>query len=148
MIHTGNQVYIGDSSEAKPAVASGARFVEQNTQTDYLYNGSTWINMGNISGANVKEYGTSVLIGSQVSITSLSGGTELGSGVTFGFAVRNISGNSPMYLGGATGVNVPASGKGMILYGGDSEEFRLANLNAVHVFASTSGQFVTYLGVV
>ena len=84
IVHAGNQQYLGLSTDTKPStgIASGvARFTEQDTQTDYLYNGSAWINMGNISGANVKEYGTSVLIGSQVQVTSLSGGTELSSGI-------------------------------------------------------------------
>jgi len=144
MIPNGNGGFIGVSSETKPAAAgSGAKFTEIDTQTDYLYNGSAWINMGNISGTNIKEYGSIIRTGPWVAIASLSGGTTLGSGTCFAMTIRNASGNNLMSVGGVSGLS-PFSGAGLLLFGGESYEARVSNINQVRLFAYTSGQFASF----
>jgi hypothetical protein len=95
----------------------------------------------NVSGNNVFEVGTIFRTDVPTVITSLSGGTELSSGVTFAVTIRNASGNAPMYLGG-TGTYAPFSGKGMVLFGGESKQIKIDNFNKLRVFANTSGQKV------
>lgn len=146
MIYLGNGQWVGDSSETKPAVASGGRFTEQNTQTDYLYNGSTWINMGNISGAVTADFGTAILTSSKLQVSSLSGGVELGSGVVISAVIKNTASNSNMYVGGVGG-NAPYSGKGIEVEAGEAFPFSVNNFNLLRVFATSSGQYVSYYGL-
>ena len=99
----------------------------------------------NTSGNVNYNYGTVIRTTSGTIATSLSGGTELGSGITNKFTIRNLSGNAPVYIGG-TGSEAPFSGKGMILFGNESQEFEVDNFNRMRVFAVTSGQRVRVIG--
>lgn len=103
-------------------------------------------NVVNTSGMVNNDYGTVIRTTSGTIITSLSGGTELGSGVVINLTVRNLSGNAPMYIGG-TGSEAPFSGKGMILFGNESQVFDIDNFNKIRLFANTSGQRVRVIGV-
>ena len=100
-----------------------------------------------VSGNNsILEYGGTIRANTLTTITSLSGGTELGSGIVFSVALRSMSGNSKMFIGG-TGADAPVSGKGMIMWGNESQEFRVSNFNKIRIFAETSGQQVASVGV-
>ena len=76
-------------------------------------------------------------------IPPLSGSTYLSSGVVLYVKVRNLPGNNNMWLGGST-VN---SGDGSLLQGGEVDEFDIDNLNDVYLYASTSGQLVSWMGI-
>lgn len=104
-------------------------------------------NVVNTSGNSAFEYGTAIRTNVPTVIASLSGGTELSSGVVFSVTIRNASGNAPMWIGGATGTDVPNSGKGMILFGNESQTYKLDNFNKVRAFARTSGQLLYFTGV-
>lgn len=104
------------------------------------------ITRDDISGANVKEFGSSILTAPTLTVESLSGGNELGSGATFKVVVRSQSGNTVMFIGG-TGSNAPFNGQGLEMYGGESITIPVDNFNKVRVFASTSGQKVSFLGI-
>ena len=103
-------------------------------------------NVVNTSGNVNYDFGTIIRTTSGTIVTSLSGGTELGSGVVINLTVRNISGNAPMYIGG-TGSEAPFSGKGMILFGNESQTFDIDNFNKIRLFANTSGQRARVIGV-
>ena len=98
------------------------------------------------SGDTSFEYGTAVRAHPFTVITSLSGGTEAGSGSCFGVTIRSHSGNAPMLLGG-TGAEAPFSGKGMIVYGGESYDLKVDNFNKVRALAYTSGQLISVAGI-
>lgn len=95
-----------------------------------------------VSG-NVTSVGDTVVAGF-VQVTSTSGGTTLSSGPIIHVTLTNPF--SDMYIGPSTGVN---SGMGYILTAGmaTSPEIRVNNLNAINVFATVSGQFVSFIGV-
>lgn len=96
-----------------------------------------------ISGEVVYSRGPSLLAG-YVSIGSISGGVQISSGPIIHVSVKNLSGNTIAWAGGA-GVN---SGAGFILFGGEiTPEIRVDNLNDIYAFAQTSGQIVSYIAV-
>lgn len=103
-------------------------------------------NVVNTSGNVNFDFGTVIRTTSGTIVTSLSGGTELGSGIVINVTVRNLSGNGPMYIGG-TGTEAPFSGKGMILFGNESQTYDIDNFNKIRLFANTSGQRVRVIGV-
>ena len=100
----------------------------------------------NTSGQVALEYGTTVRTFADLNPTNSSGGSELGSGVIFAATLRSASGNALMRVGG-TGANAPTSGVGVILYGGDALDVRVDNFNRVRVWALTSGQAVSAIGI-
>jgi hypothetical protein len=105
-------------------------------------------NVVNTSGQINYDFGTTLRTTSGTIVTSLSGGTELGSGIVLNVTVRNLSGNNVMYVGGASGTgHEPFSGKGMLLFGNESQTFEIDNFNKVRLFANTSGQRVRCIGV-
>ena len=104
-------------------------------------------NVVNTSGNAFVEFGTVLRLNTSGTIcTSLSGGTELHSGIVFAVNLRNLSGNAPIYVGG-TGSESPFSGKGMLLFSNESQEYRVDNFNRIRVFATTSGQRVRAIAV-
>lgn len=99
--------------------------------------------IGKISGETVQTLTPNEIRAGYTQITSLSGGTELSSGVVVSAKVKNISGNAVMWLG-PPGV---LSGTGFLMHGDEADEFEIGNLNAIYLYAETSGQYVTYRGV-
>lgn len=114
-------------------------------QTVYLVNDQI-NNVVWISGQNTVEFGAGITANVDTQCTSLSGGTELYSGVIFSVSIVNLSGNQPVRVGG-TGTNSPNSGRGIILYAGAAWDVRVNNLNQVRVYASRSGEFVSWAAV-
>jgi len=53
-----NKVYIGTSTETKPTVDRGSKFVETDTRAEYMTDGSTWINMSYFSVNSTGSTGT------------------------------------------------------------------------------------------
>jgi hypothetical protein len=94
------------------------------------------------------EYGTSLLTGPLCVASAASGGTQLGSGSVFSVSVVNISGNNPVWLGGNSVSFAPVSGFGLILYGGAAVDIRVDRVDDIRVCAETSGNQVSWLGVV
>lgn len=74
-------------------------------------------------------------------ITDTSGGVQLSSGVVIFTTVENIPGNDPIWIGGI-GVN---SGTGYLLVAGNCKDINIDNLNKIYLFATTSGQSVSWL---
>ena len=100
-----------------------------------------------VSGANFKEFGTSVLTGAVLTVTSNSGGVSLGSGAVFKAFIKNRSGNNTVYVGGNSNNNYPNSGIGFELLGGETTPaLAVDNLNDVRLFAVASGNIVSYMG--
>lgn len=101
-----------------------------------------------MSASRYYEYGTRLLTGPLCTATASSGGSQLGSGSVFSVSIINISGNAPVWVGGnASGVS-PYSGFGMILYPGAAIDLKVDRVDDVAIFAETSGQKVSWLGVV
>ena len=94
------------------------------------------------------EYGTSLITGPLCRPISASGGSILGSGSVFSISVVNISGNNPVWVGANASGYQPASGNGLILYGGAAVDIRVDRVEDVMICAETSGQMVSWLGVV
>lgn len=100
----------------------------------------------NISGQTVNISGQ--LVGS-LSPTLLRNGysrigstdTQLSSGVIIFVTVEGIPGNDPMWIG-SIGIN---SGTGYLLVAGNNKDISIDNLNKVYLFATTSGQMVSWL---
>lgn len=114
-------------------------------QTVFLASGS---NNVNISGS-VFEFGSSLLTANTTVVPSLSGGAFLGSGAVFEVKLRPVSGNAPMWIGGAAGTNVPFSGHGILLYHSDDPMIlKVGDVGEVKAFAETSGQRLSWVGTV
>ena len=103
----------------------------------------------NISGNNVRTFGSSLQTGLMVTATSASGGAELGSGIVIGAKVRGLNANSGVIFLGGTGGNAPFSGAGLVLAPADPPiDLEVDNLNDIRVFASASGDRVSFAGIV
>lgn len=100
-------------------------------------------NVIQISGQNTKEFGSSIIPGTQT--VGIGSGTALPSNACFSVTVRSLSGNTPMYVGGAG--TLANSGVGMILYSTDSVTLKVNNTNQVSIFATNSGNQYTWIGV-
>lgn len=87
---------------------------------------------------------TAVATAAAVQLTSLSGGAALGSLAIRAVTMNNRASNNSVYVGG-TGSNAPASGIGFELEAGRAVRQEVDNLSDVRVFATVSGQFVTYM---
>jgi len=94
------------------------------------------------------EYGTSLITGPLCTASASSGGSILGSGSVFSISLINISGNNPVWVGANASGYQPVSGNGMILYGGAAIDIRVDRVEDVMICAETSGQMVSWLGVV
>lgn len=93
------------------------------------------------------EVGSSLMAGGVTQVNELSGGAFLGSGAVFSVLVRNLSGNAPIWIGGTSGTNMPVSGRGLILYGGEPPvEIKVNSVDDIRV-AGTSGQLVSWVGL-
>lgn len=121
----------------------------------YDFSGQKWIPMSsNISGQDgaltvAQTAATQIRIGFsgtavQSGLPNLSGGTALQSGDLYIITVRNVSGNSDMYIGGSG--SKPFSGFGFVLCGGDAVTMSITNANLVYVYPTVSGQFVKWIG--
>lgn len=80
-------------------------------------------------------------------VTGVSGGVALASGDVASLTIKNLQGNGDMFVGG-TGSEAPNSGIGFLLSGGEGVSLTATNFNKVQVFATTSGQVISYFGVV
>lgn len=97
---------------------------------------------------NVREVGSSItnptLSGANL-ITGLSGGNILFSGgPLISVILRSASGNGPMYVGAP---NLVSNGVGMPLFANESMTLKVNNFNAIGAFATTSGQSLSYIGL-
>jgi hypothetical protein len=81
-------------------------------------------------------------------ITGASGGTQLADVQVGQLYIQSLSGNSVMYVGGV-GTDAPFSGRGIILYSNRAPlMLPISNANKVSVYATTSGQMITYWGFI
>jgi hypothetical protein len=94
------------------------------------------------------EYGTSIITGPLCRATASSGGSVLGSGSVFSVSLINISGNNPVWVGANVPGYQPVSGYGAIVYGGSAVDVRVDRVEDIMVCAETSGQMVSWFGVV
>jgi len=94
---------------------------------------------------------------SNITVSSVSGGTTLASGNVIELTLQNLSGNTPIYVGAGSGSanlltnpnpNFANSGVGLIIYGGTERTFRLSNPNQLSVYGTTSGQTVGVGGII
>lgn len=111
--------------------------------------GLSGLSVSFFSGSNnVREVGTSIvnsaLSGANI-ITGNSGGNTLFSGgPLLSVIVRSASGNSVIYIGQPSQVS---NGIGMPLYANESMTLKVSNFNAIGAFALTSGQLLSYIGL-
>jgi hypothetical protein len=97
---------------------------------------------------NVREVGSSIfnstLSGANV-ITGNSGGLALFSGGPLLSAMlRSFSGNGLIFVGAPGSVS---NGVGMPVYANESVTLKVSNFNAIGAFATTSGQQMSYIGL-
>lgn len=89
-------------------------------------------------------------IGSYVQLNSISGGSPLAisgqwnSGPTINLMIKNMSGNTDVFLGGS---GQPYSGHGYALTANEKIEINVCNPLIVYGFASNSGQLITFIGL-
>lgn len=103
-------------------------------------------NKVNISGDTIKQQIPTVIItGTEIVGASLSGGTALPSGVSVSVTIKyNASNSGKGYLGGNS-AQAPFSGKGIRLEPGDSYTVAITNPAALQVFASVSGDTISWI---
>lgn len=141
-----NRAFVTNSGRL--LVDLGAASVTVDISGDAVSVSGNFVNV-NISGTTVFENGTSLLTGDAPIISSLSGGVFIGSGAVFGVTIRPVSGNSPMWIGGAAGTNVPFSGHGILLYHSDVPlELKVDDVGEIKAFAELSGQRLSWVGTV
>lgn len=89
----------------------------------------------------------------QLQATSASGGVELESGDVISVTIKmletgsgDINQSGYVYIGGTATGDAPNSGHGLRLSPGDSYTVAVDNFNKVAVFATNSGEWVSYIG--
>ena len=82
-----------------------------------------------------------------LSVTGASGGVILTSGAVTAMTIKNLTGNTDMFVGFSEAAEMPYSGFGFLLGGGEAWSFSINELGRVRAFATTSGQLITYGGV-
>lgn len=90
---------------------------------------------------------TTILALDVVTVTGVSGGVSIGSGITDAVTVRALSGNAGIIWVGGTGDYSPINEKGMFLLPGDPMTLDVDNFNRIQAFASTSGDKLAILGI-
>jgi hypothetical protein len=107
-----------------------------------------------VSGEAVKVSGeivdiktpTQIKTGPTRVIPSTSGGVVLHSGSVVSVTVKAGNANSgDIYLGGAT--DRPYSGQGLVLDAGEAINIDVNDFGAIYLFATVSGDVVTFCGV-
>lgn len=89
-----------------------------------------------------------VVVGSLVTIPNLSGGVSLGTQTIGSLTIKSLSKNSgDIYIGGNENGSMPFSGYGLLLEPGEAINLDINNLNIVRIYATVSGDRVTYLGL-
>lgn len=155
---TGEYVYLIDSSGNKAVITQSGEVKVDFDQTISVttdISGQPVTVSGNRVEAHIMSGSVSTTQGALtlmrgralLAITSNSGGVQLTSGDCSSMVLKNLVGNADMYVGGS-GIEAPFSGNGFPLGGGEAVTMTLSNFNAVRVFASNSGQFVGYFGIV
>jgi hypothetical protein len=109
-----------------------------------------------MSGVNARISGIGVVIDSNPSsgirarailkVHNLSGGVALVSGIIHSVTLKSLSG--AIYVGGTGAIDMPYSGYGLLLGGGEAVTFDVGNFNLVKVMAAVSGDSVSYAGIV
>lgn len=149
---------VGDINMGAPPMVSGFGYSGQaipivNSMWDF--SGGAWVPLSSTTSGNnsylevAQAPATKMRIGlsgtaAQSGLPNSSGGTALSSGDCYVVTVRNMSGNNDMYVGDS-GMR-PFSGFGFVLCGGDGVTMSITNTNLVYVYATTSGQFVKWIG--
>ena len=81
-----------------------------------------------------------------LNVTGASGGAALASGDIHSMTMKALSGT--IYVGGAAAGDAPFSGQGFLLANGEAVSLDVDNFNRVLVCAVTSGDLVSYVGVI
>ena len=90
-----------------------------------------------------------VVVGSLVTVPSTSGGITLGTQAINSLTIKSLSKNSgDIYIGGSKAGNMPYSGYGLLLEPGEAINLDIYNLSAIKIYATVSGDKVTYIGLV
>lgn len=102
----------------------------------------------NISGQPVDiVIPTDIITDAVTMVASTSGGTVLTSADCISVTVKALSANSgDIYVGGYTAGNMPYSGYGLLLEPGEAINIDIDNVGKIHVYATVSGDKVTYIG--
>jgi hypothetical protein len=89
---------------------------------------------------------TEVKTGSLRTVTGASGGVVLHSGAVKAVTLKALSQNAgDIFVGGAT--NLPYSGFGLLLSPGEAVNLDVDDFSRVYVFATVSGDIVSFAGV-
>jgi len=78
-------------------------------------------------------------------VTAASGGAVLHSGAIKSATVKAVTLSGDIYVGGAT--NRPYSGFGMVLKDGEAVNLDIDDFSKIYVFATISGDMVSFAGV-
>jgi hypothetical protein len=78
-------------------------------------------------------------------VTANSGGTQLQTFDCGLVVIKNLSGNSDMFVGGID-TDAPYSGRGYLLGPGEQERFYVNNASILRVCAAVSGELISYIG--
>ena len=135
MLISGQHVYV----ESGVYFASGVGVVIQSGAGVSIQSGAT-------VGILVPTTVTICYSGNPLLVPNASGGINLLSGAVVSVTVKALTSNvGHVYMGGAT--EMPYSGQGFVLEPGEAITVDIANMGLVKVFATTSGDKVSYVGV-
>ncbi|MFQ5758413.1 MAG: hypothetical protein ACE5IF_01900 [Candidatus Bathyarchaeia archaeon] len=90
---------------------------------------------------------TTIKTGSIRTITDNSGGDVLHSGAVKSVLLKAIPRSGNFYVGGSTNLNLPYSGYGFELASGEAIQIDCDNFEEIYVFATVSGDDVTFMGI-
>lgn len=149
---------IGDINMGNPPMVSGFGFSGTSlpvVNSMWDFSGGAWVPLSSVTSGNNSSLAVAQQTASQIRIglsgtavqsglPNSSGGTALQSGDLYVITVRNVSGNNDMYIGGSGAK--PFSGFGFVLCGGDALTMSITNANLIYIYATTSGQFVKWIG--
>lgn len=151
-IQSGTWVNIGSGiGIIQPASSLSGQYVQISGQ-GVLISGQTIVVASGVY--TIPQSGLGILIGGGpgvrtraiLAVSNVSGGVTLVSGIVRSVTLKSLSG--AIYVGGATGIDMPYSGFGMLLAGGEAITLDVNNFNLINACAATSGDPVSYIGVI
>lgn len=162
---SGNSLVLVRDLDSDEVPISGGSLSTQAFSYGFDWERDAWerVNVSCVSGYSVQPFAIHVIThapgitnanGFQASsltmVTAASGGTLLDSNTScFKAMIKNLSGNTPMFIAGRSGGTRSArSGRGWVLYGSDEVTIDgIDNLNELTACATTSGQQLCAVGV-
>jgi len=146
--------YYPASGDWRPIVVNASGQLDISvTATAEISGQAVWVSSGEViskvSGETVAiETPTRLRTGYIKEVSSVSGGVSIAAGSVKSVVIKALPSNSgDIYVGGNLDGDMPFSGYGLVLGAGESVNLDINNLSVLRVYATVSGDKITWAGV-